>query len=100
MPAPVFAETCKTDAAGANRFMSAVIRSTLKLLCGNRSILVTTRASEPWKMAGYFTALSSPSAHAEDDDAEMLAQIEAGRADQVAHIFDQQQVDLAPDRSR
>ena len=79
-------------AAGASRLMSAVIRS-MKLLCGNRSVLVMNRACEPWKMAGYLTALSSPFADAEDDDPQVLAQVETGRADQVAHVLDRQQID-------
>jgi len=45
---------------GASRFTSAATRSTLKLVCGARSIFVITTASALWKMAGYFTTLSSP----------------------------------------
>ena len=78
--------------------MSAVIRGMLKFVYGNMSVLVITRASEPWKMAGYFTALSSPFGTLEDDDPQMLAQVEAGRADEVAHVLDHQQIDVAQDR--
>ena len=73
--------------------MSAVIRSTRNRCAASRSILVTNRACEPWKMAGYLTTLSSPSADAQHHDPQVLAQVEAGRADQVAHVLDDQQVE-------
>ena len=34
--------------------MSAVIRAASKFRCGVKSVLVMNKASEPWKIAGYF----------------------------------------------
>ena len=45
-------------------------------------------------MEGYLSGLSSPSVDAENDNFRGFAQIVARGADQVADVFDQQQVDI------
>lgn len=45
-------------------------------------------------MPGYLTGLSSPSGTRENHDGQVLAQVKVDRADQVAHIFDKDDVDV------
>ena len=71
-----------------------------KSTCGSRSILLTTTSSQARNMSGYLSGLSSPSATERDHRAGVLAHPELGRADQVADVLDQEQVDLVEGERR
>ncbi len=61
---------------------------------GSRSILLTITSSHARNISGYFSGLSSPSVTEVDHRARVLADAKLRRADEVADVLDDQQVDL------
>ena len=65
-----------------------------------KSILVMTATSAVLKMVGYFSGLSSPSVDGEEHEAQVFAEVVARRADEVADVLDEEQVEASRVPSR
>ena len=62
--------------------------------CGSRSTLLTIASSQARNISGYFSGLVLALGDRADHRAHVLADAELGRADEVADVLDDQQVDL------
>ena len=62
--------------------------------------MLTSTSSQVRNISGYLSGLSSPSVTEHDHHARVLADAELGRADEVADVLDDQQVDLVERQRR
>ena len=100
MPSPVFADTSKTSIPGRTAWMLRCAAGRVEL-DGRGQVHLgddghVGRVEDGRVLERLVLALG----HREEDQPQVLAQVEGGRADQVADVLDEQEVELVAAASR
>jgi hypothetical protein len=92
-PSPVRAETFRIGIPGRTLWMLSINIVCSKPVACARSSLVMTATSAVLKIVGYLSGLSYAFGCGNQNKSQILAEVKAGRAHEVANVFDKQEVE-------